>query len=197
MQIGPNTLPQIIDILLRFSLNKIALIRDIKQTFLNVLMPESDKEFLRFLWVNGINSNETEIIIRRFARVVFATTASQFLLASAISKHLSPYEKTDPLFVKRFLENLYVDGSINGANSIEEAYHFYKKSKDSLLKGGFEIRKFHSNNPSLQQKINQIENAVEPIQSESLKLLGIEWDNSKIPSLFIYIKSLRMVLILR
>ena len=76
--------------------------------------------------------------------------------------------------LKKFLENLYVDDSINGANSIEEAYHFHKKSEDCLLKGGFEFRKFHYNNPSLQQKINQIENAVEPIQSENLKVLRIE-----------------------
>ena len=73
LETGPNTLPQIIDILLRFRLNKIALISDIKQAFLNVSIPESDRDFLRFLWVNDINSNETEIIIRRFA---FGTTAS-------------------------------------------------------------------------------------------------------------------------
>ena len=93
LETGPNTLPQIIDILLRFRLNKIALISDVKQAFLNVSIPESDRDFLRFLWVNDINSNETEIIIRRFTRVAFGTAASQFLLASAISKHLSQYER--------------------------------------------------------------------------------------------------------
>ena len=174
LETGPNTLPQIIYILLRFRLNKIALITDIKQAFLNVSIPESDRHFSRFLWANDINLKEKEIIIRRCTRVAFGTTASQFLLASAISKHLSQYEKTYPLSEKKFLENLYVDDSINGGNSIEEAYHFYKKSKDCLLKGGFELRKFHSNNPSLLQKINQIENAVEPIRSEKLKVLGIE-----------------------
>ena len=84
LETGPNTLPQIIDILLRFRLNKIALISDIKQPFLNVSIPVPDRDFLRFLWVNDINSNETEIIIRRFTRVAFGTTTSQFLLASAI-----------------------------------------------------------------------------------------------------------------
>ena len=72
LETGQNTLPQIIDILLHLRLN-IALIRDIKQAFWNVSIPESDRDFLRFLWVNDINSNETEIIIRRFA---FGTTAS-------------------------------------------------------------------------------------------------------------------------
>ena len=150
------------------------LISDIKQAFLNVSIPESDRDFLRFLWANDINSNETEIIIHRFTRVAFGTAGSQFLLASEISKHLSQYEKIDALFVKRDSENLYVDDSINGENIIDEAYHFYKKSKDCLLKGGFVLRKFHSNNTSLQQKINQIENAVELIQSEKLKVLAIE-----------------------
>ena len=79
LETGPNTLPQIIDILLLFRLNKIALISDIKQSFLNVSLPESDRDFLRFLWVNDINSNKTEIIIRRFTRVALGTTASQFL----------------------------------------------------------------------------------------------------------------------
>ena len=104
LETGPNTLPQIIDILLRFRSNKIALISDIKQAFLNVSIPESYRD-LRFLWVNDINLNKTEIIIHRFTRVAFCTTAYQFLLASAISKHLSQYEKTDPLFARKFLEN--------------------------------------------------------------------------------------------
>ena len=47
LETGPNTLPQIIDILLRFQLNKIALISDIRKTFLNVSVPESDRDFLR------------------------------------------------------------------------------------------------------------------------------------------------------
>ena len=44
LETGPNTLLQIIDILLPFRLNKIALISDIKQAFLNVLMLESETE---------------------------------------------------------------------------------------------------------------------------------------------------------
>ena len=79
LETGPITLTQIIDILLRFRLNKIALISDIKHSFLNVSLPESDRDFLQFLWVNDINSNKTEIIIRRFTRVALGTTASQFL----------------------------------------------------------------------------------------------------------------------
>ena len=55
--------------------------------FLNVSIPESDKDFLRFLWVNDINSNETEIIIRRFTRVAFSSPVTKRYILSLITIH--------------------------------------------------------------------------------------------------------------
>ena len=48
---------------------------------------ESDRDFSR-LWVKDIRSDKIEIIVRRFARAAFGNTASQFLLAVSIHKHL-------------------------------------------------------------------------------------------------------------
>ena len=45
LETGPNTLSQIIDILLLFRLIKKALTSDIKQAFLNVSIRESDRDF--------------------------------------------------------------------------------------------------------------------------------------------------------
>ena len=74
--------------MIRFPSYGIALISDIKQAFLNVLVKESDRNFLRFLWVKDISSDKIEIIVRRFTRVAFGTTASQFLCAVSIHKYL-------------------------------------------------------------------------------------------------------------
>ena len=72
---------------------------DIKQAFLNVSVKESDRDFLRFLWVKVISSDKIELIVRRFARVAFETTVSQLLLAVSIHKHLLTYENTYQNFV--------------------------------------------------------------------------------------------------
>ena len=72
---------------------------DIKQAFLNVSVKESDRDFLRFLWVKDISSDKIELIVRRFARVAFETTVSQLLLAVSIQKHLLTYENTYQNFV--------------------------------------------------------------------------------------------------
>ena len=74
---------------------------------------ESDHDFLRFLWVK----DKIEIIVCRFARVAFGTTASQFLLAVPTHKHLLTHENVDQSFVEKFLANLYVDDNINKDDS--------------------------------------------------------------------------------
>ena len=66
------------DIFIRFCSYKVVLINDIKQAFLNVSVKEPDRDFLQFLWVKDISSEKIKIIVCRFARVAFGTTASQF-----------------------------------------------------------------------------------------------------------------------
>ena len=127
-------------------------------TFLTIVMNKRLK----------LHSNKIEIII------VQSTVSSQFLLASAISKHLDQYENLNPMFVKFFLEDLYVNDSINGASNTDEAYHRYQKSKDCLLKGGFEIQEFYPNDAVLQGKISRTENSQDLSPGEKLKILGNE-----------------------
>jgi hypothetical protein len=46
---GPNLIANFFDILLRFRLNKIGVLADIKQAFLNVGVDSQHRDFLRFL----------------------------------------------------------------------------------------------------------------------------------------------------
>ena len=53
---GPCLLPLVFDILVRFRAYRVALISDIKQAYLNVEVNENDRNFLRFLWLDDVNS---------------------------------------------------------------------------------------------------------------------------------------------
>ena len=64
---------------------------------------------------------------------------------------------------------MYVDHNINRKNSYEKNFELYKKSVACLKDAGFELRKFHTNDPNLQTKINKIEK-FQPLQ-DSLKVL--------------------------
>ena len=94
-------------------------------------------------------------------------------MAVSIHKHLLTYENVDHNFVKKFLPSLYVDDDINGDDSYEKTFELYKKIVACMKDAGFELRKFHNNDPNLQTTINIIEK-FQPLQ-DNLKVLGIDW----------------------
>ena len=54
---APHLGQNIMDILLRFCVQKVALSADIEKAFLMVSMAEEDRDVLRFLWVRDIHSH--------------------------------------------------------------------------------------------------------------------------------------------
>ena len=53
---------------------------------------------------------------------------------------------------------LYADNVVTGARNEDEAYPLHHISKDTLKKGGFNLRKFCSNSVSLRMRINTQQN---------------------------------------
>ena len=123
---GPNLLSRIYDILLRFRCYLIPILSDIKQAFLRVKIHHDHVDFLRFLWLNPENINET--VIYRFLTAVFGVTSSTFLLEGTIQHHCSRMVEqrvTNLEFVEKFLQNLYVDDSMGGVQSVAEGVDWY------------------------------------------------------------------------
>jgi hypothetical protein len=50
LEMGPNLLPEIFPILLRFRLYPIAIVSDIMQAFLQLVLDEKDRDLTRFFW---------------------------------------------------------------------------------------------------------------------------------------------------
>lgn len=189
---GPNLLGKIFDILLRFRLNPIAILADIKQAFLNVSVSPEHRDFLRFLWQD---ENE-ETIIYRFLRVVFGLTSSPFLLNGTIRHHMHSYSSEDHEFVVRFLKDLYVDDVTTGCSTLHEGQIFYKKAMKRLSEAGFLLRKWVSNDPDLQRYFDtlssgdkiEIENGddisffesqeglIKHVDQNLKRVLGMGWD---------------------
>ena len=68
---GPALTPLIFDVLLRFRLHKVVLIGDLEKAFLNIEVNPAERNLLRFLRVDDINSPNPEVITLRFTRLVF------------------------------------------------------------------------------------------------------------------------------
>ena len=87
----------------------------------------------------------------RFSRFVFG------LRSSTIRNHLEAQEldefKTELVeIVKNFL---YVDDLVTGEESEEEAFELYSKSKETMCRGGSNLRKWKTNSRVVQDMINR------------------------------------------
>ena len=153
---GPPLTPDILDILIRFRVQPIALIADIEKAFLMIAVKKEDRDVLRFLWVDDVNSAEPKIVEYRFARVVFGVTSSPFLLNATLLKHITSYER-DPEFVNQMLRLLYVDDLSVSLEDVDKAYQLYLKSRERMAQGGFNLCKWLTNSRPLMEKIKEME----------------------------------------
>jgi hypothetical protein len=197
---GPKFEQKILDILLRFRTYRIALTADIEKAFLMVSVSPKDQDVLRFLWVDDITKSDPNIQMFRFTRVVFGISSSPFLLNATIAHHLKLFSSTNPELVSILLRSMYVDDVVLGADDEDSGMKLYEESKRILREGGFNLRKFTTNAPQLQNAIDKKENPVvnstctvsssdmdetyaksslggpQTTNSSDQKVLGIKWD---------------------
>ena len=189
---GPNLIVKIFDILLRFRFNKIGILADIKQAFLNIAIDKEHCDYLRFLWYDD-QSDEEHIVVYRFLRVVFGVTSSPFLLNGTIRHHFNKYLDRERNVVERVGEDLYVDDLVSGCKNREEGKELYDKIKAIMLEGGFNLRKWTTNDRKLNdyivsresEKVNSVTGSddgtyfeiMSPnIDTRNKTVLGMEWD---------------------
>ena len=124
---GPILLQNLTGILLRFRLNKIAMVADIEKAFLQTRLQDDAKDVTRFFWLKGRDKLEIEDNIQtcRFCRVPFGIISSPFLLAATIDHHLKNCKNNVRETIRK---NIYVDNVITGTQSCQEAVHLYNVS---------------------------------------------------------------------
>ena len=143
-----------LDILLRFRANKIGLVADIQQAFLNIAVDKRHRDYLWFLWINNIYDEDPDVIILCLARVAFSVNVSPFLLNATLQNHNRNYF-IDQDFVKKLLDSFYVDDFNSRENKVDGVFQLYQKTKKCLSDSGFHLRKWASNSSELMAKIKQ------------------------------------------
>ena len=167
---GPILLQNLTGILLRFRLNKIALVADIEKAFVQIGLQAQAKDVSRFFWLKdkdklGVENNSQ---MYRFCRVPFGIISSPFLLAATIDYHLK-YCNSD--VGEQIRENIYVDNVITGTQSSQEAVHLYNASKQIFKGAAMNLRDWMSNSQEVLDEIPLSDRA----NREILKVLGLTW----------------------
>ena len=165
---GPSLTPNILNILLRFRWFKVPIISNIEKAFHMIRVDERDRDSLRFLWIDDINSTDPRLVFLRFCRVVFGLNCSPFLLGGTLHHHITNYKFDDSKFAEELLKSIYVDDLINGGENQQRALKVYELSKACLEKGGFNLRKWRTSDPELQSLIDEIETKQQTPKAETI-----------------------------
>ena len=76
LRTGPNLIPKLFDILIRFRWNTIAIATDIEKAFLMIGINQRDRNLLCFLWLKEPDNVNSEVCHFRFNRLVFGLRPS-------------------------------------------------------------------------------------------------------------------------
>jgi hypothetical protein len=160
LETGPNLVPCLVDILLRFRRWPVAVVADIKKAFLQISCRKEDQDVHRFL----LESDGGGLRIMRILRVPFGNRSSPFILNATIKCHLAKFAETS--VVRELKENLYVDDWLSGANSEAEAKSNVEEAIRIMSQANMDLTKWESNRSFVVDKS-------EP--SDYVKVLGLGW----------------------
>ena len=162
---GPNLLSLLWGILLRFRIGKVGVVGDLEKAFLQLALYDEDRNVCCFLWLNP----QGEIKVYRYKEVIFGAKSSPFLLQVVLKQQLESFINESEM-ASQLLRNLYMDDPVNSMENTEKAREFLQEAARIFKDGGFNLRKFRSNDENLLREFS--DSQVQQLH----KVLEVSWD---------------------
>ena len=169
------------DVILRFRKNKVAVIGDLREMFLQIALPEEDRAFHKFLWHNK-ETDETEI--HQFKVHCFGNRSSPAVAIFTVKHHAEVNKDKFPRAAETVLKSTIVDDNVDSVDTKEEAEKLIADLKELYNGAGMQIRKWASNNKDILDNLPQEDLATNVVFSydfepnsamHKIKALGIIW----------------------
>ncbi|XP_071643010.1 uncharacterized protein [Temnothorax longispinosus] len=175
--VGPKLQPDLPAIILRWRLFKYVYTADMTKMYRQIRVDPRDVTYQRILWRERPTDPLREYIL---LTVTYDTAAAPYLALRVLDQLVNDEGQAFPLAVFILQKEKYIDETLFGAHRLEDL----RISRDQLIallrKGGFELRKWASNNSELSSDIDPAnhELACNKIlkTDESLKILGVSWN---------------------
>ena len=174
--VGPIIQDDLFSLLVRFRKYPFVLTADIEKMYRQVLLHNDERKYHRIFWRN--NPSE-ELSCFELNTVTYGTASASFLstrcLRQLANEHQSQYPDASSVVANDF----YMDDLLTGAFN-KESLEVLKKEVTLILKnGGFNLRKFLSNDPSLSESSSH--SSIYDLQLSKdftqTKTLGVCWNN--------------------
>ncbi|XP_043066490.1 uncharacterized protein [Drosophila bipectinata] len=117
---GPDCLNPLIDVLLAFRVNKIAICGDIAEMFHRINIREEDMQAQRFLWYDK-GSDKVDTYVMR--AMTFGISCAPFIAHFVRDKNAETHKEEFPLALNAIQRAHYVDDFIDSMRNEQEAIH--------------------------------------------------------------------------
>ena len=169
---GPDLTNKLINVLLKFRQYRFGIMADIEGMYLQVRIPDKDRNALRFLWFDQGRLVEYRMTSHLFGGI-WCSASSTFALRKTVSDFTD-----DDLVKKTVLESFYVDDMLKSVHSSDEAMRVVHGVKRAISYGGFNLTKFVINNADLLEHIGVNDRATEVkdmVPDSESRALGVQW----------------------
>ena len=154
---GPALQPNLVSVLKRFSMNKVALVTDAKKIFLQTKIADKDQDSHRYLWRDMKTDDQPKVI--RMKRATFEVNCSPFLAIAAVQNHAKILKGQCPVAASEVIDSMYVDDCFTGAENIEKTIKLQVSLFSIMKSGGFHLVKWDSNSEEVLKEIDPKERA--------------------------------------
>ncbi|XP_062713961.1 uncharacterized protein LOC134290779 [Aedes albopictus] len=177
LSVGPVVQDDLLDIMIRFRTFKVAVVGDIAKMYRQVLLHPDDRSLVRIFFRFTPSS---PVQVYELLTVTYGLAPSSYLATRTLKQLADDEGEAYPLGGPALRKSFYVDDFIGGAQSVQEAIRLRTEMSELLAKGGFELRKWTSNELDVLQglKDDQIgtQSSLEFSPNETVKALGICWE---------------------
>ena len=144
---GPTLGASLLGVLLRIREHAVAISGDIKGMFHQVRLLPEDRPFLRFVWRGMQKDNPPDIY--EWQVLPFGTTCSPCCATFALQRHVMNHSHPGDDVGYTVEQCFYVNNCLQSLPSPEEAKQLIDKLRALLSSGGFDLRQWMSNEPSV------------------------------------------------
>ncbi|KAL4135888.1 hypothetical protein QTP88_007470 [Uroleucon formosanum] len=171
---GPKTQPDLINILLRFRVHRIAVTADIEKMYRQIRLASEDCELQRICYRANPNDQITEYKLKT---VTYGTRSASFLSTRCLAQIA---HKTTNMSIKRIIsQDFYVDDLISGGDSIEVVTGIYHQLQHILEQYGLPLRKWCSSSSQFVDDIPKDQSdtnfVISMIDNDTVATLGLLW----------------------
>ncbi|XP_033221053.1 uncharacterized protein LOC117175454 [Belonocnema kinseyi] len=175
LMVGPTIQDDLFSLLTRFRTHKYALTADIEKMYRQVLVHTDDAVYQKILSRENQNA---PIKIYSLNTVTYGTSRASFLATRALHQLANDEGAQHPIAAAFLKRDFYVDDLLTGASTWHEAAFLRNDLSKLLEKGGFPLRKWASNDPTLLSDVpvNPSDTHMSLDPKSTIKTLGIQWN---------------------